>query len=97
MATLTLEIIKKRKPYRVSFLIRSGESRKRIPTGLTVTREELSYNGKKIREPRKARLIEARRRELQDRMDALLVEKAGQRMDAAYIAGEITGQKEAQP
>gem|GEM_PF-5186307 len=34
MATLTLEIIKKTKPYSVAFLVRSGETRKRIPTGI---------------------------------------------------------------
>lgn len=89
MATLTIEIIKKRKPYPVSFLVRSGETRKRIPTGITVTDSELSSNGKRIRNITKARLIETKRRELQDRLDAVMLDAIGQKVDAEYIVERL--------
>lgn len=89
MATLTIEIIKKRKPYPVSFLVRSGETRKRIPTGITVTDSDLSSNGKKIRNITKAQLIETKRRELQDRLDAVMLDAVGQKVDAEYIVERL--------
>lgn len=89
MATLTIEIIKRRKPYPVSFLIRSGETRKRIPTGITVTDSDLSSNGKRIKNVTKAQLIETKRRELQDKLDAVMVDTIGQKVDAEYIVERL--------
>lgn len=79
MPTLTIEIKKgSRKPYPVSFLVCSGNTKKRIPTGIKVSDSELSANGRKIKCLNKARLIEGKRRELQDRLDALLIDTIGQ-------------------
>ena len=68
----------------------SGKDKKRIPTGISVTNSELTSNGKKIKEPIKARVIEVKRRELQDKLDALSVELIGQDVDAAYICSRLT-------
>lgn len=89
MATLTVEIVKKHKPYPVSFLVRSGETRKRIPTGITVTDTDLSSNGKRIRNITKAQLIETKRRELQDRLDVVMMDTLGQKVDAGYIVERL--------
>lgn len=91
MATLTIEIrrTKGRREYPVSFLICSGKTKKRLPTGITVTDSELSSNGKRIRHPHKARLFEEKRRELQDRLDELMMETLGREADAAYIAERL--------
>ena len=91
MATLTIEInkIKNQTSYPVSFLVRHGSTRKRIPTGISVTKSELTANGKKIKDPIKARLLEEKRRELQDKLDALSLEMMGREMDAAYIVSRL--------
>lgn len=90
MATLTLEIIKKTKPYSVAFLVRSGETRKRIPTGIRLDKTDLSANGKKIKNVTKARLLETKRRELQDKLDALMMDTAGVSLEASEIVERIT-------
>lgn len=92
MATITIEIGRKngRKTHPVSFLVCQYSTKKRIPTGITVTDSELSTNKKKIKELRKARLIEMKRRELQDKLDALSLELIGQEVDAAYIVERLT-------
>ena len=76
MATITIEIGKKNKKrlHPVSFLVCEGRTKKRIPTGVTATDSELTTNGKRIREPEKAKMIEQKRRELQERLDALQLE-----------------------
>lgn len=91
MATLTIEIIKrrKRKPYPVSFLVRSGETWMRIPTGITVTDSDLSSNGKRIRNITKAQFIETKRRVLQDSLDAVMLDTLGLKVDAEYIVEHL--------
>lgn len=92
MATITIEIGKKNKKrlHPVSFLICEGRTKKRIPTGITATDSELTTNGKRVREPEKAKMIEQKRRELQERLDALQLDVlGGATMDAAEIAERI--------
>ena len=97
MATITIEIGKKnkKKVHPISFLICQGTSKKRISTDITATDSELSTNQKKIKEPTKARVIEAKRRELQDKLDALSLDLIGQDVDAAYIYDRLTATHEA--
>lgn len=92
MATITIEIGKKnkKKVHPVSFLICQGSSKKRIPTDITVTDSELTSNGKKIKEPTKARLVEGKRRDLQDKLNALSLELIGRNVDAAYLHSRLT-------
>lgn len=92
MATITIEIRKRhgQTSYPVTFLVCQGKTKKRIPTGISVTNSELASNGKKIKEPTKARLVEVKRRELQDKLNALSIELIGQDVDAAYICSRLT-------
>lgn len=90
MARLSIEITKRSKPYPVTFLIRSGETRKRIPTGIRLADSDLSANGKRIKNIAKAQLIESKRRELQDKLDSLMLASIGQHLDAAEIVERIT-------
>ena len=93
MATITIEIGKKNKKrlHPVSFLICEGRTKKRIPTGITATDSELTTNGKRIREPEKAKMIEQKRRKLQERLDALQLESLGTAtMDAQVIVTQLT-------
>jgi len=97
MATITIEIGKKNKKrlHPVSFLICEGRTKKRIPTGITATDSELTTNGKRIREPEKAKMIEQKRRELQERLDALQLDAlGGATMDATEIAERIVTKEE---
>ncbi len=97
MATITIEIGKKNKKrlHPVSFLICEGKTKKRIPTGITATDSELTTNGKRIREPEKAKMIEQKRRELQERLDALQLDAlGGATMDATEIAERIVQTKQ---
>lgn len=97
MATITIEIGKKNKKklHPVSFLICEGRTKKRIPTGIAVSDSELTTNGKKVREPEKAKMIEKKRRELQERLDALRLDAlGGDTMDATEIAERIVVKKE---
>lgn len=90
MATLNIEIKKgKHRPYPVSFLICSGRTKKRISTGLTLSDGDLSANGKKIKNPVKAQLLEMKRRELQDKLDRINLEAMGSLPDAAYIVERL--------
>lgn len=92
MATLTIEIGKKnkKKVHPVSFLVCQGTSKKRIPTDITATDSELTTNQKKLKEPTKAKIIEAKRRALQDKLDALSLDLIGQEVDASFIVERIT-------
>ena len=97
MATITIEIGKKNKKrlHPVSFLVCEGRTKKRIPTRITATDSELTTNGKRVREPEKAKLIEKKRRELQERLDALQLDAlGGATMDAAEIAERIVQTKQ---
>lgn len=91
MATITIEIGKKNKKrvHPVSFLICEGRTKKRISTGMTVSDSELTTNQKHVKDPDKAKLIEKKRRELQDRLDALQLEAIGQTMNAADIVDRL--------
>ena len=92
MATITIEIGKKNKKRvrPVSFLICQGTNKKRIPTGISVSDSELTTNGKRIKDTDKAKLIENKRRELQERLDALQLDALGRTtMDAGEIANRI--------
>jgi hypothetical protein len=92
MVTLTIEIkkYKGQKEHPVPFLICQGKRKKRLPTGIKVTDLELSSGGKKIKTPGKALLIEKKRRELQDRLDELLVKTIGQDLDVDDIVRHLT-------
>ena len=97
MATITIEFGKKNKKRvrPVSFLICEGRSKKRIPTGVSVSDSELTASGKRIREQEKARMIEQKRRELQERLDLLQLDAIGSiTMDAGEIAERITAKKD---
>lgn len=92
MATITIEIGKKnkKKVHPVSFLICQGTSKKRISTDITVADSELTASLKKIKNPVKAKAVEGKRRELEDKLQALSLELIGQDVDACYIAERIT-------
>ncbi len=97
MATITIEIGKRNKKrlHPVSFLICEGRTKKRIPTGIAAADSELTTNGKRVREPEKAKAIEKKRRELQERLDALQLESlGGPTMDATEIAERIMQTKQ---
>jgi integrase len=97
MATITIEIGKKNKKrvHPVSFLLCQGLHKKRIPTGVSVSDSELTTNGKRIREPEKAKMIDNKRRELQERLDALQLDYLGRAtMDAGEIVSRIVAKKD---
>jgi len=97
MATITIEIGKKNKKrlHPVSFLICEGRTKKRIPMGINVADSELTTNGKRVKEPEKAKMIEQKRRELQERLDALQLDVlGGSTMDATEIAERIVAKEE---
>lgn len=92
MATITIEIGKKNKKreHPVSFLVCQGNRKKRIPTGISCTDSELTTSQKRIREPQKAKIVEEKRRELQQRLDALQLDTIGQTMSAEEIVERLT-------
>lgn len=94
MATITIEIGTrgKNKQRSVRFLVRHGGKKARIPTGITVTDSELSTNGKKIKEPKKAMILEKKRREFQERLDAMLIGLIGENLTAGDIVERLTAQ-----
>ena len=97
MATITIEIGKKNKKrlHPVSFLICEGRTKKRIPTGIACADSELTTNGKRVKEPEKAKMIEQKRRELQERLDALQLDALGMAtMNATEIAERIVTKEE---
>ena len=65
MATISMEIGGRSKK-RVYFLVRAGSTKKRIPTTIFLTSSEISRNGKRITNERKARAAELIRRKLDD-------------------------------
>lgn len=91
MTTITIEIGRRnrKKLYPISFLICRGKSKKRIPTGISATDSELTANKKKVKELTKARLLEVKRRELQDGLDKLSIDIIGQEVDASFIRDRI--------
>ena len=94
MATITIEIGRKgkKKVRSVSFLVCHGKTKKRIPTEIFVSDTEVSSNGKRVKEPTKAKLIEQMRRQLQDKLFSLSLELVGKEVDAAYIVDRLTTQ-----
>lgn len=96
MATITIEIGKKNKKrlHPISFLVCQGAQKKRIPTGIAAADSELTTNGKRVREPEKAKQIEKKRRELQERLDALQLDAIGQTMDISKIVERLTRQQQ---
>ena len=92
MATITIEIGTKGKNQQrsVRFLIRQGNKKARIPTGISVTDAELTSNGKKIKEPTKAMLLDKKRVELQERLNAMMVDAMGETITAEEIARKLT-------
>lgn len=74
----------------MSFLVCQGNGKKRIPTGISCTDSELTTNQKRIREPQKAKIVEEKRRELQQRLDALQLDTIGQTMSAEEIVERLT-------
>ena len=96
MATITIEIGKKNKKrvHPVSFLICEGKTKKRIPAGIAVADSELTANQKHIKEPGKAKLVENKRRELQDKLDAMMINMTGVAMTAHEIADRLTAHQQ---
>lgn len=97
MATITIEIGKKnmKRLRPVSFLICVGRTKKRIPSGISVLDSELTAGRRRIKEPKKARLIENKLRDLQERIDSLQLDAIGcATMDAGEIAERIAGKRE---
>ena len=92
MATITVEIGRrgKKKERPVAFLVSHGKTKKRIPTEVFVIDSEVSSNGKKIKNPNKAKLIEEMRRKLEDKLFSLSLEIVGGDMDAAAIVERLT-------
>lgn len=91
MATLKIEIGKERnKQHFVTFLVCSGKTKKRISTNIKLSNKELSSNGKIIKNPVKAHLIEEQKYKLQTKIDKLLAQNTGQKLDAKYIVEHIT-------
>lgn len=93
MATITIEIGRKgkKKERPVSFLVCHGKTKKRIPTEIFVTDSELTSNQKKIKDIRKAQLVEKMRREYQDKLFNLSIDIAACKdVDAAYIVERLT-------
>lgn len=92
MATITIEIGTKGKNRQrsVRFLVRHGGRKARIPTGITVTDQELSSNGKKIRESPKLMLLEKKRRELQDRLSEMMIDLTDEDVTADEIVARLT-------
>ena len=97
MATITIEIGTKGKNQQrsVRFLIRQGNKKARIPTGVSVTDAELTSNGKKIKEPTKAMLLDKKRIELQERLNAMMVDAMGETITAEEIVGRLTARPKA--
>lgn len=77
----------------VAFLVCHCNTKKRIATGISVTDSELASNGKRIKDALKAQVIERKRRELQDRLDALMIDVTGASMSAQEIVERLTAQK----
>jgi len=96
MATITIDIGKKNKKrlHPISFLVCQGAQKKRIPTGIAAADSELTTNGKRVRELEKAKQIERKRRELQERLDALQLDTIGQTMDISEIVERLTRQQQ---
>lgn len=97
MATITIEIGKKNKKreHPVSFLICEGRTKKRIPTGISVSDSELTKSGKRIKEPTKAKQIEKKRGDLQERLDKLQLDAIGHTaMGASEIVECIMSKQE---
>ena len=90
MARLSIGIDKRAKPYLVTFTVRSGNTKKRINAGIRLLDSDLTSNGKRVKNIVKAQLIESKRRELQDKLDSLMLETIGQHMDAGEIVERIT-------
>ena len=97
MATITIEIGKKnlKRVHPVSFLVCEGRTKKRIPTGISVSDSELTKSGKRIKEPTKAKQIERKRGELQERLDKLQLDAIGHTaMGASEIVECIMSKQE---
>lgn len=91
MATINIELAKKnsRKEYPVSYIVRVDNTKKRIPTGITLDESQVTAGGK-IRECRIKTLLERKRLELQERLDELSLELLGRTdIDAAYLADRL--------
>lgn len=93
MATISMEIGGRSKK-RVYFLVRAGSTKKRIPTTIFLTSSEISRNGKRITNERKARAAELIRRKLDDALIDLAPQLFGQEEDASYIAKRLVDNTE---
>lgn len=94
MATISIELGKKNKngEVKVSILVCSAHSKKRIPTGISLEESELTASGK-IKNKDKLALIEKQRRKYQDRLYLISDEFANQDVDATTIADMLTSVK----
>ena len=96
MATISIEIGKrgKRGVMNVYLLIRSGGSRKRIPTEVYVLPGDLSRDGKRIFDPRKAMAVEKIRRMLEDRLFELSMQINCDELSAETLFGKLIAHRE---
>lgn len=91
MATITLEFGKKNKgsERKVYFLLVVNNTKKRLPTGLSVTDSDVSDRGR-IKNLNLQMLLEKKRRELQDKLYEVQLDVMGHDgIDAEYIATRI--------
>lgn len=95
MATIKIEIGKKNKSGQipVSLLVRSGKTRKRIPTGMMLDESDVTSSGK-IKNKEKALIIDNLHQKYQNRLYLLSGEMDAQKMDASVVADLITSVRE---
>lgn len=95
MATLTIVIDRRRKPYTVSFQFRHGRTRKRFSAGISLEPSEVSASGKRIKNLGKAMLIEGKRRELQDKLDSIMVDYTGREVTGDEVLRRLLAEQNA--
>jgi len=96
MATITIEIGKVNKGGMrpVSFLVTHNGTKKRIPTELSLAKGEVSADGRRIRDQRKAMAAERLLRRLEDRLYDLSFDILEEGLDAAGIAERLVPRRE---
>lgn len=88
MATISIEVGKmtSKKKREVYLLVRRGESRSRVKSGVTLAETEYSEKTGRIKSVAKARLVEQLKNELEDNLEAL---EQGSKINASDDANDI--------
>ena len=78
MATISIEVGKmtSKKKREVYLLVRRGESRSRVKSGVTLAETEYSEKTGRIKSVAKARLVEHLKNELEDNLEYMLIFRA---------------------